>query len=178
MASFFTADGKWNQLAWLQYWTALWAAPTQPGYSTLIREGLARQRALADWLIGQSQIHMWAGLVDEQAGGAKQNLATYSAIAAATDDGAVLYDAVRTPMVTNANSPIFQLGRAMEWLVINSGIPKSTLAEAIATNVTKGMAAVKEVVTVAAGGLGNLLKWVLIGGAAYLVLDAFGGGSE
>lgn len=107
----FYTDGEFSQQAWIDYWRALWSAPSQPGYATVIREGIASLTMLAGSLrplaesVGNDEAR-------KEIEAAVDQLRTYGAIAAATNDAAILQSNVADLMLASPNSPIFELGRA------------------------------------------------------------------
>jgi hypothetical protein len=114
----YDSNGAFSQARWLEYWSALWSAPSQPGYAIVVREGLASLRSLAvklrgiaesvgageDWAGGDNPIELLDGAIGQ--------LPAYSAIAAATNDGSVLRTAVVLPLLSEGQGPLLKIGRA------------------------------------------------------------------
>jgi hypothetical protein len=174
VAAFFKDDGSWNNPAWILYWKAMWSAPTQPGYATLVREGLARLTSLADWLIAQGQIYEGAEEAFTEVAQARVQLTTYAAIAAATNDGPTLRDAVVSPMLTSSDSPLYRIGRGFEALIHTSGLPRATLGEVLEQQLVDPLARAAR--AVASGGF-SLLQ-IVAGALGVLIFIRVLGGGE
>jgi|ERR671924_1281525 hypothetical protein len=116
MASFIDSAGKFDQQAWHDYFAALWSAPSQPGYATVIRESIAALHQIA------KTAHLTAnanGATDaaSYAAEALAQLPTYAAIASATNNGDELKKHVADPLLTHPDGALMKIGLALPLLM-------------------------------------------------------------
>ena len=170
----FDSTGAFSQSRWIDYWSALWSAPSQPGYGTLVREGLASLQSLAMRLRGIAAAagadQDWAGEDNpiELLDGALGQLPTYVAIAGSTNNGAMLRTAVVQPLLSSGQGPLLKIGRAAQTLVkFEPPRPWSQIFKDEVFDPVKNAAA-----AVGGGLLRGVLPIVLIGGIVYLVVTS------
>lgn len=168
---FFDATGSFSQQAWIDYWSGMWSAPSQPGFATLVREGIASMRVLAEQLLAQAT-SIGAG---SSAGGdnpidllneALSKLPTYANLAGMSTDGPWLTTAVVHPLLTRGDGPLLLIGRAAQTLHKYTA-PKSW-GEIFSETVTRPMGRLARGVGLSV--VSKIVPLVLVAGLAYVLL--------
>lgn len=148
--SFFDDSGEFVQARWLDYWSALWSAPSQPGYGTLVREGVASLTQLADTLRAQAAVVGVQQAVDEFGVAAKLLREQYAPVAAASNDGDMLRTMVTQPLLTKPEGPLFIIGRDIPLIVKSK--PLRSWSQLLNDEVVEPMARAAKATGAAVGG--------------------------
>jgi hypothetical protein len=178
---FFDASGSFSQQRWIDYWSALWSAPSQPGYATVVREGVAALRSLAQELLDTANAvganEAGAAGSDnpvELLQGAIGQLPTYAALASATSDGPALVANVVQPLLTQGQQPLLKIGRAAQTLVKYT--PPRPWAEIFSEEIAKPLSNFS--LNVGGAVLRKLLPIAIVVGLGYYLLTRKEGAGE
>lgn len=164
------AQGVWSQAAWIDYWSALWAAPTQPGYNVVVREGLAALMRFAGEMMREGNIigegaREGMDLLDAAMG----KLATFIVTATVTTDPQEMRNKVVIPLTTQGGSPLLDIGLAAA--VIIKAAPLRGWGDIFVETVAKPVAAAGgKVADAATSGFGGLITLAIGGIVLYLVV--------
>ena len=154
-SSLIAPDGTIDSTAWLNYWSALWSAPQQPGYAQLVREGIARLVQFASSLETIARTGPPGPATDSLIADARSigtALGGYGLLAFTSNDGSTLQTRVVAPLLNDVEGPLWGVARLQAKLVAVSGI--------IAPDWTTTLK--REIVDPLAGAAKRTLGWVPI----------------
>lgn len=169
-SSLIAPDGTIDSSAWLDYWSALWSAPAQPGYAQLVRESLARLVQFASSLGTIASTGAPGEATDSLVNEARSigtALGGYGMLAFTSNDGSTLQTRIVTPLLNDVNSPLWKLARLQAKVVAVSGIiaPDWTttlrreIVEPLAGRVAQGLS----LLSLLALGIGAVLLFRFLG---------------